>query len=147
MTRTRSADALRQLVLEVFRLNGALLRHGATLTAPVGQTQARWQVIGAVAEATRTVPQIARRMGMSRQGVQRVADLLAKDGMLRLDPNPDHARSPLLRLTPKGARVEARLTAIGKAWAASITQGMAGADLEQAVEVVRTVTRKLDDPT
>jgi DNA-binding MarR family transcriptional regulator len=147
MTRTRSADALRQLVLEVFRLNGALLRHGATLTAPVGQTQARWQVIGAVAEATRTVPQIARRMGMSRQSVQRVADLLAKDGMLRLDPNPDHARSPLLRLTPKGARVEARLTATGKAWAASITQGMAGADLEQAVEVVRTVTRKLDDPT
>ena len=147
MTRTRSADALRQLVLEVFRLNGALLRHGATLTAPVGQTQARWQVIGAVAEATRTVPQIARRMGMSRQSVQRVADLLAKDGMLRLDPNPDHARSPLLRLTPKGARVKARLTAIGEEWAASITQGMAGADLEQAVEVVRTVTRKLDDPT
>ena len=120
MSPTRSGQALRELVLEVFRLNGALLRHGAALTAPVGQSQARWQVIGAVAEATRTVPQIARRMGMSRQSVQRVADLLAKDGILRLDPNPDHARSPLLRLTPKGEQIETELTALGEEWAAVI---------------------------
>ena len=32
-TRPASADALRRLVLEIFRLNGALLRHGAALTA------------------------------------------------------------------------------------------------------------------
>ena len=146
MSPTRSGQALRELVLEVFRLNGALLRHGAALTAPVGQSQARWQVIGAVAEATRTVPQIARRMGMSRQSVQRVADLLAKDGILRLDPNPDHARSPLLRLTPKGEQIEAELTALGEEWAAVIAADLPRRDLEEAVEVVRTVTRKLDDP-
>lgn len=146
MSATRSGQALRQLVLEVFRLNGALLRHGAALTAPVGQSQARWQVIGAVAETARTVPQIARRMGMSRQSVQRVADLLAADGILRLERNPDHARSPLLRLTPKGAALEARLTATGEEWAAGIASGLKGRDLEQAVDVVRTVIRRLDGP-
>ena len=92
VSRARSGAALRELMLEVFRLNGALLRHGAALTAPLGQTQARWQVMGAVAEAERTVPQIARRMGMSRQGVQRVADILVSDGIVAFMPNPDHAR-------------------------------------------------------
>lgn len=84
----REAAALRALMLEVFRLNGALIRHGEALTVPLGQTQARWQVIGAVGETARTVPQIARRMGMSRQGVQRVADLLARDGLISFDQNP-----------------------------------------------------------
>ena len=126
---TRSGEALRALVLEIFRLNGALLRHGAALTAPLGQTQARWQVIGAVAEATRTVPQIARRMGMSRQSVQRVADLLVTDGVLRFEANPDHARSPLLRLTAEGERIEARLNDIGRSWAAAIADGLRPAEL------------------
>ena len=144
-TPTAGAAALRALVLEIFRLNGALLRHGAALTAPVGQTQARWQVIGAVAEATRTVPQIARRMGMARQSVQRVADLLASDGILCFEPNPDHARSPLLRLTPHGEEVESQLSRIGAGWSESIARGIAAGDLEQTVGVIREVICRLDE--
>ena len=141
---TRSGEALRTLVLEIFRLNGALLRHGAALTAPLGQTQARWQVIGAVAEATRTVPQIARRMGMSRQSVQRVADLLVADGVLRFEPNPDHARSPLLQLTAEGERIEARLNDGGREWSVEIADGLPPAELERTVDTVREVIRRLD---
>lgn len=141
---SKSGDALRQLVLEVFRLNGALLRHGAALTAPLGQTQARWQVIAAVAEATRTVPQIARRMGMSRQSVQRVADLLVADGVLRFEPNPDHARSPLVTLTPEGERIEARLAERGSGWAVAIADGLPSTDLERAVDLVREIIRRLE---
>ena len=137
--------AFRDLMLEVFRLNGALLRHGAALTAPLGQTQARWQVIGAVAEATRTVPQIARRMGMTRQGVQRVADLLVDEGIVTLARNPDHTRSPLLRLTPKGRRLEQTLGDIGARWSESMTDGMSARDLERAVTVIRDVVRRLDE--
>ncbi len=141
----RPAEALRQLILNVFRLNGALLRHGAALTAPHGQTQARWQVLGAVAEATRTVPQIARRMGMSRQSVQRVADLLEHDGLLRFRPNPDHARSPLLRLTREGETLAQTLADDGARWCASIAGGIAARDLERAVDVVRQVIERLDE--
>ena len=137
--------ALRELMLEVFRLNGALLRHGAGLTAPLGQTQARWQVIGAVAEATRTVPQIARRMGMTRQGVQRVADLLVDEGIVTLTRNPDHARSPLLRLTPKGRRLEQQLGNVGARWSESMADGMNARDLERALRVIRDLVRRLDE--
>ena len=134
-------------MLEVFRLNGALLRHGAALTAPLGQTQARWQVIGAVAEATRTVPQIARRMGMTRQGVQRIADLLVDEEVVTLVPNPDHARSPLLRLTQKGRRLEQKLGNIGARWSESMAGGMNPRNLERAVAVIRDVVRRLDEPS
>jgi DNA-binding MarR family transcriptional regulator len=145
MKPAQGATALRDLMLEVFRLNGALLRHGAMLTAPVGQTQARWQVIGAVAEATRTVPQIARRMGMSRQSVQRVADLLVEDGLLGFERNPDHARSPLLRLTTKGIRLEGELTEIGAKWSEAIAKGMPAGDLESTVTVIRRIVDRLDE--
>lgn len=138
---------LRDLMLEVFRLNGALLRHGAALTAPLGQTQARWQVIGAVAEATRTVPQIARRMGMTRQGVQRVTDLLVDEGIIALVRNPDHVRSPLLRLTPKGRQLEQKLGNGGARWSESMAAGMSARDLEKAVTVIRDVVRRLDEPS
>lgn len=145
MKPTGGAAALRDLVLEVFRLNGALLRHGAMLTAPVGQTQARWQVIGAVTEATRTVPQIARQMGMSRQSVQRVADLLVQDRLLTFERNPDHARSPLVRLTTQGRRLEAQLKEIGARWSESIAKGMPPGDLEKTVKVIRRVVDRLDE--
>tara|TARA_B100000029_G_scaffold508239_1_gene594650 strand:+ start:309 stop:779 length:471 start_codon:yes stop_codon:yes gene_type:complete len=142
---TAAGEALRQLVLEIFRLNGALLRHGAALTAPVGQTQARWQVIGAVGEETRTVPQIARRMGMARQSVQRIADLLVGDGIVAYQPNPDHARSPLLVLTPEGAELETRLAELGRHWAAGIADGLPAHELERTVGTIREITRRLDN--
>ena len=141
---TRAAGALRALVLDIFRLNGALLRHGAVLTAPSGQTQARWQVIGAVAEAKSTVSQIARRMGMTRQSVQRVVDLLADEGVLTFEANPNHARSPLVRLTPAGRRLEKRLSDAGVRWSRTVAQGLGAQDLERTAGVVRRIIDRLD---
>jgi DNA-binding MarR family transcriptional regulator len=60
-----------QVILSIFRANGLVLGAGDLLTADDGLTSARWQVLGAVALAERplTVPQIARRMGLTRQSV------------------------------------------------------------------------------
>jgi hypothetical protein len=68
------------LALEVFRLNGILVAVGDTLVAPLGLTSARWQVMGAIAEAKGMLPVagIARNMGLVRQSVQRIADELAQ---------------------------------------------------------------------
>ena len=115
------------------------------MTAPVGQTQARWQVIGAVEERTRTVPQIARQMGMARQSVQRVADLLVQDELLAFERNPDHARSPLVRLTETGRQLATQLTEIGARWSESVSRGMAPVDLERTVETIRRVVDRLDE--
>jgi DNA-binding MarR family transcriptional regulator len=48
-----------------------MLEAGDVLSAGEGLTSVRWQVLGAIVLADRppTVPQIARRMGLTRQGV------------------------------------------------------------------------------
>ena len=37
--------------------------------------------------------EIGRQMGVSRQGVQRVADLLVERGLAEYQPNPAHRRA------------------------------------------------------
>ena len=49
-----------------------------------------------------SVPQIARRYQVSRQHVQVTANRLLEEGLLRTEDNPQHKRSPLLRLSELG---------------------------------------------
>jgi DNA-binding MarR family transcriptional regulator len=57
----------------------------------------------ALAERALTVPQIARRMGLTRQAVQASVNRLRSAGLVDADENPDHLRSPLIRMTEIGA--------------------------------------------
>ncbi|OEV19598.1 MarR family transcriptional regulator, partial [Streptomyces nanshensis] len=45
---------------------------------------------------------IARAMGITRQSVQRIADLLVERGLAAYEPNPAHRRAKLLAPTPAG---------------------------------------------
>ena len=98
--RTPEGDAATDIVLATFRIGGLLLTVGSRLAAQEGITAARWQVLGAVALAGRplTVPQIARRMGLTRQAVQASVNRLLDDAMVETSENPDHRRSPLVRM-------------------------------------------------
>ncbi len=90
-----------EMILETFRLNGCFLEAGDRITAPFGLTSARWQVLGAAASEGRPlgVAQIARRLGLTRQAVQRVVDDLERLGFVEFADNPDHKRSKLVVLT------------------------------------------------
>ena len=96
---------MQHLVAEVFELAGALRRDGETTAKLAGQTQARWQVMWIAATGRLSVPMIARRLGLARQSVQRVADEIVAEGHATFEPNPDHQRSPLLILTSDGQAV------------------------------------------
>jgi DNA-binding MarR family transcriptional regulator len=67
-------------------------------------------VMSVLSEDALTVPQAARRLGTSRQNVQRVANELVAEGILETHHNPDHQTSPLLRLTDAGQAVLKRIT-------------------------------------
>ena len=71
---TRRGELFTEIVLEVFRLNRLLLDAGDELTAPVGLTSARWQVLGIVEHGPASVAQVARAMGLARQSVQETAN-------------------------------------------------------------------------
>ena len=45
---------------------------------------------------------IARTIGITRQSVQRTADLLVEQGLAEYGPNPAHRRAKLLHPTPEG---------------------------------------------
>ncbi|MEU1011012.1 MarR family winged helix-turn-helix transcriptional regulator [Streptomyces sp. NPDC005890] len=103
-------DEAALLVADVFEAAGALRRLGERTADAEGLTQARWQVLSVVSEDPLTVPQAARRLGVSRQNVQRVANDLVAFGLAAYASNPDHRGSPLLTLTPRGKTSLARLT-------------------------------------
>jgi DNA-binding MarR family transcriptional regulator len=102
--RTVEAATLTRIVLTVFRANGLLLDAGDSLAAREGLTSASWQVLGALALAGRplTVPQVARRMGLTRQSVHATVHRLVTEHLLELVANSDHRRSYLVQLTSEG---------------------------------------------
>lgn len=115
------AQQLTDLTLSVFRLNGALVHWGDAFAAPEGLTSARWQMLGALALAGRplTTPQVAARMGVTRQGAQKQLNLLAEAGLVEPRDNPRHKRSPLFALTPHGQEVFA---SVDERWHRHVTQ-------------------------
>ncbi|MFI9646664.1 MarR family winged helix-turn-helix transcriptional regulator [Streptomyces sp. NPDC052040] len=133
------ADEAALLVADVFEAAGALRRLGEETAGAEGLTQARWQVLSVVSEDPLTVPQAARRLGVSRQNVQRVANDLVAQELAAYAPNPDHRGSPLLTLTPRGreslTRVTARATDVHRALFASIP--------DEEIRATRTFLRTL----
>lgn len=107
------------------------------------QSRARWQVLLAIGPG-RTVPQVARLLRISRQSVQRVADLLAEGGQVRFEPNPDHRRSPILRATEEGTRLRERLERQGRGWEQTVEDLVEPEDLETALVVLRAIRSGLE---
>jgi len=140
-------DTVTELMLETFRFNGRLLQAGDALVADIGLTSARWQVLGAIAMSPVPLPvaHIARNMGLSRQGVQRLVREMIDDGLLRLGPNPHHARAQLVLLTPRGKSVYAAAMKRQGPWADSLGMGLTGKDLTKALMVLRALRQRLEN--
>jgi DNA-binding MarR family transcriptional regulator len=144
--RTPAGDAFTDLVLQIVRLNGHVTAAGEALAAPAGQTLARWLVLDAVQDEPATVAGIARRLRLARQGVQRLADVLVRDGFAVYEDNPAHRRAKLVRLTPKGGSALRSIQAAQRAWADALGAELGEAELRQAGAFLDRVLRALRTP-
>lgn len=144
---TPAGTALTEMVLETFRLNGLFLEAAQELAVAGELTASWWQVIGGVLDAPRSVAEIARRMGMTRQGVQRVADLLVERGLAEYRENPAHRRAKLLAPTEAGFWAVRRISLVQHPWAERVGGEVGAADLKRALEVMRRLTAALEDPS
>ena len=84
-----------------------------------------------------TVPQIAQMRPTSRQRMQRLADELAAEGLVKFIDNPKHRRSKLLQLTSKGdaryRELKARLLSIASTMGVALSE----ADIRKTIDTVR----------
>jgi DNA-binding MarR family transcriptional regulator len=145
-SRTAIGEAATRAILSVFRLNGLLLEAGDRLSFPHGLTSARWQVLGAIALAERslTVPQIARRMGLTRQSVRATIDRLIRDGVVELAPNDDHRRSQLVRITSRGSELYWGLDGDQAVWVNDLARGIGRKDLDTTRRVLDELVHRLE---
>jgi DNA-binding MarR family transcriptional regulator len=145
--RTPAGEAVTELILDVFRLNGRLLVAGDRLVSRLGLTSARWQVLGAVALAERPEPVawIARSMGLNRQGVQRIVNELAAEGYVALEPNPRHRRASLVVLTEQGRKAFAAADRLQTPWVNALAKGLGAEDIAVAKRTVAALRARLEE--
>ncbi|MFG2293455.1 MarR family winged helix-turn-helix transcriptional regulator [Streptomyces sp. NPDC048603] len=137
-------DLLSRTALGVFRLNGQFLAVSEELARPAGLTAAWWQVLGAVLREPLPVAGVAREMGITRQSVQRIADLLAERGLAEYVPNPAHRRAKLLRPTEAGRAAIGRIGPGHAALAARLATELGEAGLAETVRVLERLSRAMD---
>jgi DNA-binding MarR family transcriptional regulator len=100
--------------------------------------------MGAVQLASQplTVAQIARRMGLARQGVRRIVKDLIDLDMIYTESNLDHKRSPLLSLTDKGNEVLASIDKAQAEWVNQLAEGLSKRQINAALKILQTVRER-----
>ena len=140
---TREQELLSALAKTAFRLNGQLLSVGERLVRPSGLTAASWQVLAAVLREPLPVADVAREIGVTRQSVQRIADLLVAQGHAEYRPNPAHRRAKLLAPSEAGRQAVRRIAPGHAAFAGQLAEVMGVRSMEQALSAIRRVSEAL----
>ncbi|MFI6298466.1 MarR family winged helix-turn-helix transcriptional regulator [Nonomuraea sp. NPDC050790] len=140
---TEEADLLSGSAITSFRLNGQFLAIAEELARPAGLTAAWWQVLGAVLREPLPVAGIARAMGITRQSVQRIADLLVEKGLAEYLPNPAHRRAKLLHPTPEGYSAVRRIGPAHQEMAKRIADAL-GDDWPACLAALERLSQALD---
>lgn len=138
--------AVGSLIFEALRLAGRLTLAGDAMMAEIGLTSARWQILGIVAylPSPRTVSQIARTMGQSRQAVQRIVNDLEQAGVLAFRDNPAHKRAPLIAITDKGRDLFAEAEARRVPWTEGLGTDLDGHDVKAALATLAALRKTLE---
>ena len=131
--------AVASFIADVLELAGQFRHVADEVARQEGETQARWYALSVFSEDPLTVSQAARRLGTTRQAVQRSADELLARGLAITEANPDHRTSPFIRLTAAGHEVLGRISQ-----AAMVSRQRWLPDPDRAeLEVAHTVVRRL----
>jgi DNA-binding MarR family transcriptional regulator len=134
-----------KVVLEVFKVGGLLNIDGDKLTKEFGLTASRWKILGAIelSKNLLTVPEIARYMGQSRQAVQRLVDLMVKDGLLIMTENPNHKRANFIRMTDKASAIYKQLGMRQIKWATDLSSNLTASDMESTLKVLKHISSRI----
>ena len=140
---SNKVEALDRLQRACDKAAGALSDAVDDLVADLGLSTARMQLLDDLAaHGPRTVSQVARAVGLSRQAVQRVADDLVRRDLAAYRRNPDHARAQLLDMTAAGRSAHAEAVRRKALWLTSLGAGLTPAWIEMASELMTLLARR-----
>jgi len=140
----------RTLALAVFAANGRLVGAGNELVAHLGLTSAWWQVLAALRYSPVPLPtaSIARNMGLTRQAVQRIVDVLADRRLVEFQQNPHHQRAKLVVLTPAGVKAVTDAEKVVAPFDKAITDRIGSERLQATIatlnEMIAVISERLD---
>ena len=126
--RTRTA-AYRLLIANVYELAAVSRRASESIAAEHGVTVTQWHAMSVLSDDDVTVPAIARRLGVTRQAVQRVADQLVSSGHVEPRKNPSHSSSPVMHLTDLGHQTLRDLWEASDDPRAQLTRGLSAEEV------------------
>ncbi|MGW4768132.1 MarR family winged helix-turn-helix transcriptional regulator [Nocardia sp. NPDC004278] len=144
MSDTPEQELFSTAAITSFRLNGQFLTIAEELAGPAGLTAAWWQVLGAVLRGPLPVSGIARAMGITRQSVQRIADLLVDKGLAEYRPNPAHRRAKLVAVTEAGRDAIKRINPQHAVLAAHLADELGPEQFTLTVQVLTRLSAALD---
>ncbi len=132
-------DGIGRFAISIFTVNGLLMRGGDRITRSIGQSSARWQVLGRASYAPQTVAQMARDLGITRQSVQRVADILAVEGLITYIENPKDKRARIVELTAKGGAALASIEHLNDEWVQRIMTKLNDSQLHSLADALANI--------
>ncbi|MFF0458142.1 MarR family winged helix-turn-helix transcriptional regulator [Nocardia africana] len=138
------AELFSAAAITTFKLNGQFLTIAEELAKPAEITAAWWQVLGAVLHEPLPVSGIAREMGITRQSVQRIADLLVGKGLAEYRPNPSHRRAKLVAITDAGSAAIRRITPNHAVMAKQLARQLGSLRFAEVVDALADLSAALE---
>jgi DNA-binding MarR family transcriptional regulator len=113
------------------------------LLSPLPVSHGRMSILRALAlHGPLHLSEIARLRAVSRQGVQRLAELLEREGLVQSRSHPRTARARLLELTEEGARAYRELARHEARGLNALAAGLSPAELRAATKVLRLLAER-----
>nr|WP_260611178.1 MarR family transcriptional regulator [Streptomyces sp. WAC04770] len=114
------------------------------IALPYGLSAARWQILSTVAETPLSVSEAARRVGTTRQSVQRIADQLVREGLAVYRENPAHRRAKLFIATDKGVLARRETDSSLAELTRQLSASLGGEhEMDRTVAVLRVLSQAL----
>jgi DNA-binding MarR family transcriptional regulator len=141
---TIPTDPWTKFALSIFKLNGLINEAGEAIARPIGQSSARWHILGRVCVQPQTVAQMARNMGHARQSVQRIADILVKEKLVVYKTHPKDHRTKLVEATPQGMKVMTTIYTRQVAWSEKIMSQLNPKQLVAIADALATIGKIIE---
>ena len=138
-------ETLTQMIREVRTCFNLLRTLSEKLNADLGIQPSMRAIMESLSRnVPRTVPDLAQERGTSRQHVQKVINGLLDQDLVRSEENPEHKRSVLYLLTPKGEQVFTEIRQREAAPMRSLSESLSQADIHTVAEVLSRMNHGLD---